>query len=246
LDEHRQLVPPLFSAGARRPAAVIIAVCALVTLVIGIIYWHSSQPGSLNRSVDSWVRAGIGMHMRALILVHDLGQPVQVTIIAIVIAIACLTARRINGALLTIISLPLAEVLTEKLLKPLFDRTLGGAPDYPSGHTCATFALATVLAVLLLNQASKRPGRFWRIAIVVVGFLAGCAVGVAMIGLGFHYFTDTIGGAAVGVGVVLAIAFLLDLPGTRRLLPVSFTRSRSARDTDSLDQPSAAGHRAGR
>jgi membrane-associated phospholipid phosphatase len=39
-----------------------------------------------------------------------------------------------------------------------------------------------------------------------------------MIGLDFHYFTDTIGGAAVGIGVVLGTAFLLDVAVVRRWL----------------------------
>jgi membrane-associated phospholipid phosphatase len=40
--------------------------------------------------------------------------------------------------------------------------------------------------------------------------LAACAVAVALVGLGHHYFTDTVGGAAVGTAVVLATALVLD------------------------------------
>ncbi len=36
------------------------------------------------------------------------------------------------------------------------------------------------------------------------------AVAVAVIGLEFHYFTDTVGGAAVGIGTVLLTAIILD------------------------------------
>ena len=42
-----------------------------------------------------------------------------------------------------------------------------------------------------------------------------------MIALGFHYFTDTIAGAAVGAGTVVAIALVLDLPRPRRWLAVA-------------------------
>ena len=45
-----------------------------------------------------------------------------------------------------------------------------------------------------------------------------CVVSTAMIALGFHYFTDTIAGAAVGAGTVVATALVLDLPGPRRWL----------------------------
>ena len=37
------------------------------------------------------------------------------------------------------------------MLKPLFDRTLGGALAYPSGHTAALTALAIVAALLLVS-----------------------------------------------------------------------------------------------
>lgn len=232
-DQRRQPATPLLPARARRPAALVMAVCAAVTVVLGALYWHSSRPGFPNQAIDSWLTRHLSGHTRALILVHDLGQPVQVAIIGLVIALACLAFRRINGALLTVISLPLAAVLTEKVLKPLFDHRLGGSPDYPSGHTCATFALATIITVLLLNPASSRPRPAVRIAVVVIAALAGCAVGVAMIGLGFHYFTDTIGGAAVGIGVVLATAFGIDMLETRRRGPVDLASRQRIGDRGS-------------
>ena len=43
-------------------------------------------------------------------------------------------------------------------------------------------------------------------------------VAIAVIGLGWHYFTDTVAGAAVGIGTVCALALILDLPVARRVL----------------------------
>jgi membrane-associated phospholipid phosphatase len=40
----------------------------------------------------------------------------------------------------------------------------------------------------------------------------GSVVAVGVIGLRWHYFTDTVAGAAVGIGTVCALALLLDLP----------------------------------
>jgi membrane-associated phospholipid phosphatase len=39
-----------------------------------------------------------------------------------------------------------------------------------------------------------------------------------VIGLRWHYFTDTVAGAAIGIGTVCALALLLDLPAVRRRL----------------------------
>jgi len=41
-------------------------------------------------------------------------------------------------------------------------------------------------------------------------------VAVGVIGLRWHYFTDTVAGAAVGIGTVCGFALLLDLPTWRR------------------------------
>jgi membrane-associated phospholipid phosphatase len=201
---------PLLPPGARRPAAVIAVCCALITLVIGILVTRAAHPDALDRSVDAWIRARVAGHVRALTLVEDLAEPAQVAVVTALIVLACLAARRVKGALLAAISVLLAAGLTEFVLKPLFDRHLNGYLVYPSGHTCRIFTLAAVLTVLALNPPRRRPPRVVKIAIAVAGALAGTAVAVAMIGLGYHYFTDTIGGAALGIGVVAATTFLLD------------------------------------
>jgi membrane-associated phospholipid phosphatase len=51
-------------------------------------------------------------------------------------------------------------------------------------------------------------------------------VAIGVIGLRWHYFTDTVAGAAVGIGTVCGLALLLDLPVPRRWLALG--RGRSA------------------
>ena len=46
--------------------------------------------------------------------------------------------------------------------------------------------------------------------------MLGAVVAIGVIGLRWHYFTDTVAGAAVGIGTVCGLAFLLDLPTVRR------------------------------
>ena len=50
-----------------------------------------------------------------------------------------------------------------------------------------------------------------RLLLVLVALLLAAAVAAAMIAIGAHTFTDAVGGAAVGTGVVLACALALDL-----------------------------------
>jgi hypothetical protein len=56
-----------------------------------------------------------------------------------------------------------------------------------------------------------------RAALVVVACGVRALVAVGVVGLRWHYFTDTVGGVALGTGTVLTLAFLIDLvPGVMR------------------------------
>ena len=45
--------------------------------------------------------------------------------------------------------------------------------------------------------------------------LLASAVAIAMVALGWHYLTDAVAGAAVGIGVVLTCTLTLDLMASR-------------------------------
>lgn len=222
---------PLLPFRARRPALIIAVCCVLVTLVLGVLTAHTSHPGPLDAAVDSWIQRTVGAHRRILQLLEEIGEPTQVALLTLAIMLGCLAARRVNGAVLTAVSVAVSVTLTEAVLKPIVSRTLNGARVYPSGHTGLAFTLAAVIVVLLLN-----PRRRLRlpliIAIAAVAALVGSAVAVAMISLHFHYFTDTVGGAALAIGVVLTISFLLDTDAVRRRLRVADPSHRRASVTE--------------
>jgi membrane-associated phospholipid phosphatase len=191
----------------------------VLVVTLGFLFAHQSQGRAVDHAVDSWV---IGLHIRSgtLELISRLGDLPAMTVMTGAVAVACLAVRRLTGALLTVIGVLVALGLTEDVLKPLVDRTItiNHYLTYPSGHTTGLFALSTALAVVLLSPRSGRPRPAVRIGVVAVAVVVSCLVGMAMVGLEFHYFTDTIGGAAVGIGVVLGIAFLLDVEVVRRWL----------------------------
>ena len=132
------------------------------------------------------------------------------------IAVACLITGRLNGAVLAVAAVPAAVGLNDGLCKPLVHRTDLGTLSYPSGHTATMFALATTIAVLLLVPPWPAEARWWRIAIAAVACVLGGVVAIGVIGLRWHYFTDTVAGAAVGIGTVCALALILDLPVASR------------------------------
>jgi membrane-associated phospholipid phosphatase len=62
--------------------------------------------------------------------------------------------------------------------------------------------------------------RAFRGTLVLTAFLGATLVAFALIAQGVHYFTDTVAGAATGIGTVLVTALVLDLlwPATQRFL----------------------------
>jgi len=215
--EPDQPATPLLTAHARRPAAILAGACLVVVVALGVATAHQSHGMAIDRAVDSWIT---GRNMPGLSLLSLLGGVPAMAVMTALLALGCLAVRRLSGALLAVIGVLVASGLTEAVLKPLVHRTITVYHylTYPSGHTTGLFALSTALAVVLLGRRTGRPRPAVRIGVVAVAVIVSCAVGFAMIGLDFHYFTDTIGGAAVGTGVVLGTAFLLDLEVVRHWL----------------------------
>ncbi len=207
---------PLLAARARRPAAIVAVSCLVLIVALAIPSAHQNHGAAIDRPVDSWI---IGRHIPSHVLsaVSLLGGEVQMAALTAVLALACLAARGLAGAALAVVGVMVAATLTEYVLKPLVHQTLAGDLTYPSGHTTGLFALATIIAVVLLNPRSGRVRPAAWIAVVIAA-VASCAVGFAVIALHYHYFIDTIGGGAVGTGAVLGTAFLLDVGVVRRWL----------------------------
>ncbi len=226
---------PLLSAAIRPQAAALLAVCAAVTALLGLWLMHQSQASGLDSVIDWGLRVNLYRQRAILIRIVDLADPRQATEITVALVLACLLTRRWRGALLAAVAIPAAGALTENLLKPLFDRTAQGHLEFPSGHSTGAFAMAAVSVVLLLGPLRPRLPDTLRQFLAVAVALTAAGVAVAVVALDFHYFTDTVAGAAVGTGVVLAIALLLDrlMPSPRPDRPAAAPREAARSDADS-------------
>jgi membrane-associated phospholipid phosphatase len=93
----------------------------------------------------------------------------------------------------------LAVLIVQDIAKPLVDRhtMLLGGPSYPSGTVAAVAALATAFTLVM-------PART-RLPVAMLGCVATVGTCAAVVVLRWHYPTDALGGAAVGVGSVLVI-----------------------------------------
>lgn len=201
---------PLLSPALRRPAALVVAGCAAVTALLALAFAHQRRPDRLDAAVDTWVRDHLGRYQGPVHLLAGLGGLIPVAALTAALVLGCLAARRRRGAALAALGVLAAITLTEAVLKPLVGRTIGGSPSFPSGHATALFGLAATCAVLLAGPSRPRLPGAAALALILAAALVAAAVATAVIVLSYHYFTDSVAGAAVGTGTVLLTALLLD------------------------------------
>jgi membrane-associated phospholipid phosphatase len=199
----------------------VLACCTVLVIAGGILFAHEASADRLDRALDAPIITGLGHHPGLLPWLALPGSLIPAALLSAAVALASLVAGRLNGAVLGVLAVPAAVGLAEGVLKPLVHRTYLGVLTYPSGHTTAVFALAAAVTVLVAGPSAPGRDRVLRILAVAVACLLGVIVAAAVIGLRWHYFTDTVAGAAVGTGTVCGLAFLLDLAPVRRLLALA-------------------------
>jgi membrane-associated phospholipid phosphatase len=213
-DVPQRLLPARF----RTAAIVIICACAAVTAALGLLFAHHTTGSALDNAVERIVQGGQnfgpgggpgGPGARRLLLPFGmLGTTPLLALVTVFLAYCCLGLRRYRGAVMLAAGVILGSVLSELVIKPLVDRTRYGSLSYPSGHATAAFAVATAIIVLLVQPPDTRMPVSMR---VVLGVLTAGIAGTISVGLtGIHYFTDTVGGAGVGISVTLLVTLLLD------------------------------------
>ncbi len=203
---------PLLTARARLWAGALLAFCVILVAVLGVLFAHDATADRLDHAIDSPIISWFGAHRGLGEWLISPGSPPLAGVLSATSVVGCLLAGRFNGAVLAATAVPVADGLNDGLLKPLVHRTYLGVLTYPSGHTTAIFALAATVTVLLLVPPQR--GKAGILCVPVTA--AACVVAIALIGLRFHYFTDTVAGAALGIGTVCGLALLLDLSVVRR------------------------------
>lgn len=201
---------PLIGESVRRWAGAVLIACAAIAVVLGVLFAHQSRADAFDRAVDAPFINAFASHQVTAYWLARPGSELPALLICAAIVVVCLLAGRLNGAILAALGLAVSEGITENLLKPLFHRTYLGSLTYPSGHTTAIYALIATLTVLLLLPPRPAGAAPLRYLILAAAYVLAVVVPVGLLGLRWHYFTDTIGGAAIGIGTVLAVALVLD------------------------------------
>jgi membrane-associated phospholipid phosphatase len=201
----------LLAASARPRLAAVLVGCAILVVALGAVFARQSTSNPFDSAVDSPVISWFAGHQGLAQWLALPGTTISAAALTVIIVVACLLSGRLTGALLAAAAVPVAVGLCEVLIKPLVHRTYIGQIVYPSGHMATVSALAATVTVLLLAPPRPVLTRPLRVLILTVAYLAVAAVIVGVIAVRFHYFTDTVAGAAVGTGTVCGLALVLDL-----------------------------------
>ena len=201
---------PLLSATLRRPAGVLLAACVIVVATLGGLTAHHARPDWLDARIDVAITTHLASHPAMVDFIVGLGNTRTATAICVVLVLGCLALRRPRGAVLFMVAVPVAIAITEYLLKPLVARKLGDWLVFPSGHetVVSTMAFAAILVLTGPARPALPAALRWLLAAVAVAVII--ALAPALVAVHYHYFTDTIAGAAIGLGTVLATALSLD------------------------------------
>lgn len=197
---------PLLPGPLRVAGAVLLAAC--VAVVLAAFAAGRGNPGRLDTALDPRIQAWLGRFPALLDWLPRLGGLKEVALMTAALGLACVATRRWSGAVLVLVAVPAAIGLTEYVLKPYVGTIINQA--FPSGHSTSSFALAATFAILIADPLYRRVPGPLRLLLVVLAQLVAASVAAAMIAIGAHTFTDAVGGAAVGAGVVLACALILD------------------------------------
>jgi undecaprenyl-diphosphatase len=208
---------------------------------MGIWLAHRSYPVWPDTWIDPLIHVRSGTRHFAK-EARGIGDPGSAAGYCVVIVVACVLTRRYRAALLTAIAVPVASALTEFALKPLIHRIIGGYLSFPSGHVTGMSAIAAALIVLLAGPSRPPLPAVARWAAGALAVAAVLVVATGMVALGDHYATDTVGGAAVGTGMVLATALAIDA-AAGALARRRERRLADQRDAGTADELTADGAR---
>lgn len=183
------------------------------TLIAGVVVHRTRGPNGLDRWGFSLLEPS---QSSLLVRITELGD-LPVLVAGSVLAALVVVHRDRLRAASCLCGPALATVLVEWVIKPLVGRRYLGVLTFPSGSvtTVAALSAAWVLAV----------PAWLRWVAVAAGSVVVVAMTVAVVALRWHYLSDALGGAAFGVGTVLAFDGVLHLVGSavhaRRLGPSS-------------------------
>jgi undecaprenyl-diphosphatase len=200
--------------GATLAAGLVVSALALLLFVwLGLLI-RSGTPTSLDIAGRSGLRSLESPVLSAIMWGASVyGAPGRLSPLGLVAAAVFLARGWRRGALLVVVTLAGAWLL-DTGLKLFFARARPEAfydyypapssYSFPSGHALFSVCFFGGLAVLFAHRLN---GRVARVTIWLLAFVIILLIGSSRVYLGVHYPTDVVGGYAVGLAWVTAVAF---------------------------------------
>jgi membrane-associated phospholipid phosphatase len=218
-----------------RPWVLVVSIVAVASLAgFGFAARNSGRPLLFESTVDMFLQRNSGfLGIRVARLLSNVGDPKEFLTVTALIAFALIVVGDYRAAVAAVVSVGVALVLVEEMLKPFFNRHLGSLPKggliFPSGHTVVPLALA---GVVVMAAGSSRPlgrrlGRVWRGVLVAAVLIVASSMGLAEVVLQSHYLTDVVAGIPLGLAVSGSTALLLDALADHRHATQHLQQSRS-------------------
>jgi undecaprenyl-diphosphatase len=199
--------------------AALVAGLVASTLALMLFIWlglqiRSGTPTAFDIAGRSGLRSLEGSTLSAIMWGASVyGAPGRLTPLGLLAAAVFLARGWRRGALLVIVTLAGAWLLDMGLKlffararpEPFYDYyPAPSSYSFPSGHALFSVCFFGGLAVLLTHRIR---GRITQVAMWLVAVIIILLIGSSRVYLGVHYPTDVVGGYAVGLAWVTAMAF---------------------------------------
>lgn len=195
----------------KTPAALIIALSAVLTIALGLMAAGYDRPTALDRVVDPLAQSTLENPLfdRTDVYFQQLGDVSHLAVLVAGVVLVLLVLRQWPAAVLVVVSTGVAIVATKFVLKPLVDRHYyDGVLSFPSTHVASVASVMLAIAVTVLSAG--RPGLPLRLLAAVLAVAVALTSAVAVVAEQTHYTTDAVAGWSVATAVVLGVALAID------------------------------------
>lgn|GEM_PF-3347003 len=182
--------------------AAIVLLGVLITVLLPLSFPSGGGPTGFDRVVDGRIHSALDAHpavLRVLVTPSD-----AYVVLPVMLAGVLWYAWRRDWwrAGFLFLAPELVVALNTFALKYVWHRHLHHYLAYPSGHTVQFMAIAAGFVLVA-------PTARIRIAETVVAAVLLVAIAIGMVGLGYHYPTDILGGTATAIALTTALYAVL-------------------------------------
>jgi hypothetical protein len=108
---------PLLAAAARPRAGALLACCALLVALLGVLFAHQARADWLDHAVDSPIISWPGGQRVLVLWLAFPGSLIPAGLLSAAIVVTCLLTGRLNGAVLAAVAVPAAVGLEDAFIK---------------------------------------------------------------------------------------------------------------------------------